>query len=374
MKKKIVVFEVIGLAVLTMITGCKPKMKEQIERVIPVEVYVAGPDSISSFIKLTGGIEAQNDAFVYSKISEKLISLNVKSGDYVKAGQILGAQYNKSSLQGKLVAEASMKSAQIQLKTREDDFIRMKNLLAKNAITKQQFDQAKSQFDIAQATYEQASASMEQADVQYENAILRAPFEGQVGMVYYDVNEMIPAGQQVIKIVNANTVKAKLRVPAVDIRKITTGQQVTAYFPSMPDTQFTGTVYRIDQAVDPMTRTLEIEIRLKNEGNFLKSGLFGEFRIETAKHTGTIVVSEMTVMTRTEIITNEKGIQSENPDYYVYLIKNGKADKKSIIPGLVSGGFIELAKGINFGDSIIVAGQNIVKNGDSLKIVTKTER
>lgn len=374
MNGKKIVFEVISLAVLTSVMGCKQKKQEQVERVVPVEVYIAKPDSISSYVKLTGGIEAQNDAFVYSKVSEKLINVNVKSGDVVKAGQILAVQYNKSALQGKLVAEASLKSAQIQLKSRKDDFVRMTNLLAKNAITRQQFDQAKSQFDVAQATFEQASAAMEQADVQYENAILRAPFDGRVGMVYYEVNEMVPAGQQVIKIVNANTVKAKLRLPAVDIRKISIGQQVLAYFPSSPDTQFSGTVYRIDEAVDPLTRTLEVEIRLKNENNALKSGLFGEFMIEIAKKKNAVVVSELTVMTRTEIITNEKGIQTELPDYYVYLIKNGKAEKKSVRTGIVSGGFIEINKGISFGDSIIVTGQNIVKGGDTVRIVNGTER
>ncbi len=368
------IFTLIVLSLSVMIIGCKKKKMEEVERVIPVEVYVAAPDSISSYIKLTGGIEAQNDAFVYSKTSEKLTSVNVKPGDRVTAGQILAVQYNKAALQGKLLAEASLKSAKIQLQSKLDDFNRMKNLLAKNAISKQQFDLAKSQYDIAQAALEQASAAMEQADVQYENTILRAPFDGRVGMVYFEVNEMVAAGQQVIKIVNANTVKAKLRVPAVDMHKISVGQKVNASFPSLPDTQFSGTVEKIDEAIDPMTRTLEIEVRLNNQNNLLKSGLFGEFLVQTSKRTGTVVVSEMTVMTYTQVLTDEKGIQTEKPDYFVYVVKKGRAVKRSITPGLLSGGFIELAQGANFGDSIIVAGQNIVKDGDSLRVVNKAGR
>lgn len=373
MKKKSSVFTMIVLASV-MIIGCKKKKMEEIQRVIPVEVYVAAPDSISSYIKLTGGIEAQNDAFVYSKVSERLTSVNVKPGDRVKAGQILAVQYNKAALQGKLLAEAALKSAKIQLQTKQDDYNRMKNLLAKNAISKQQFETAKSQYDIAQISLEQAAASLEQANVQYENTILRAPFDGRVGMVYFEVNEMVAAGQQVIKIVNANTVKAKLRVPAVDIQKISVGQQVKASFPSLPDTQFIGTVEKIDEAVDPLTRTLEIEVRLNNQNNLLKSGLFGEFLVQIDRRTRTVVVSEMTVMTQTSIITDEKGIQTEKHDYYIYTINKGRALKKSITPGLLSGGFIELAQGANFGDSIIVAGQNILKNGDSVRVVTKAGR
>lgn len=367
-------FTFIVLALSVMIIGCKKKKKEEVERIIPVEVYVAAPDSISSYIKLTGGIEAQNDAFVYSKTSEKLTSVNVKPGDRVKAGQILAVQYNKAALQGKLLAEASLKSAKIQLQSKQDDFNRMKNLLAKNAISKQQYDLAKSQYDVAQVALEQAAAAMEQADVQYENTILRAPFDGRVGMVYFEVNEMVAAGQQVIKIVNANTVKAKLRVPAVDIQKISVGQHVKASFPSLPDTQFIGTVEKIDEAVDPLTRTLEIEVRLNNQNNLLKSGLFGEFLVQTDRRTASVVVSEMTVMTQTSIATDEKGIQTEKHDYYIYTVNKGRALKKSIAPGLFSDGFMELAQGANFGDSIIVAGQNILKDGDSVRVVSKAGR
>ncbi len=374
MKMKSLVGRVACLTGLALVVGCAPKRPEMAERVVPVEVYVAKPDTISRFISLTGGIEAQNDAAVFSKVAEKLVSLNVKPGDRVRAGQILAVQYNAAALQGKRVAEASHKSASIQLQSRKDDFVRMENLFEKNAVTRQQFDQAKSQFDIAQASFEQSQAAVEQATVQYENAILRAPFEGKVATVYFDVNEMVPAGQQVVKIINASNVKAKLKVPAVDIAKIREGQSVIAAFPSLPDTQFTGVVYRIDEAIDPLTQTLEVEVRLPNENNVLRSGMFGEFRIETDKRTETVVVGEMTVMTRTEIITNEKGIQTERPDYYVFLVKNGKAEKKSVAPGIFSSGFIELSEGVNRGDSIIVVGQNIVKEGDSLRIVNKAEQ
>lgn len=373
MNKKTVVGGILCLTTLILINGCTPKKPAEVERIIPVEVYVAKPDSISSYIRLTGGIEAQNDAVVYSKVPEKLISLNVKPGSRVKAGQVLGVQYNQGLLQGKRAAEAALKSAEISVRTLKDDFTRMENLFAKNAVSKQQFDQTKSKYDIAQASYEQAKASVEQATVQFENAILRAPFDGIVANIYFDLNEMIPAGQPVVKIVNADNIKAKIKVPSTDISKLSTGKNVIASFPSFPDTVFTGTVYRIDEAVDPLTRTLEVEVRLSNKNNLLKSGLFGEFRIETQKNTDAVVVSEMTILSRTVINTDEKGIQTTHPDYYLFLIKNGKAKRVSIIPGVISGGFIEVSDGVSFGDSIIIAGQNIVNDEDSIRVVNRTE-
>lgn len=361
-------------AVLSLLTGCKPPVRDTVQRVVPVKVYVAMPDTISSYVTLTGGIEARNDAFVYSKTSEKLVSLQVKQGDGVTAGQVLATQYNESALQGRTVAAAALKSAEIQVQTGSDDFRRMEKLLEKKAVTKQQYDQAKSRFDIAQASHEQAKAALEQANVLYENAILRAPFNGRVAMIYFDVNEMVPAGQQVIKIVDAHTVKAKLNVPSVDMGKFGEGCAVVATFPSLPDTQFTGIVYRMDEAVDPATRTLTAEVRIDNGGGVLTSGLFGEFRIETAKRRGVVVVSEMTVMSTTQISTDEKGVQHEIPGYHVFIARGGKAVKKEVVPGIVSGGMTELSRGVAFGDSIVVVGQNVLKEGNAVRIVNGTER
>jgi RND family efflux transporter MFP subunit len=374
MNKKTILKEFICLGVIVLISGCKPHKPPQLQRVLPVRVFEVQPDSISEYITLTGSIEAQNDAVVYSKISEKLISLQVKTGDLVTAGQILGTQYHQAALQGKTVAAAALKSAQIQLQTSGNDFNRMKNLYDKKAISNQQFDQSKSQYDIAQATYEQAQASLEQATVQVENAILRAPFDGKVATVNYEVNQMINQGQPVIHIINAHTVKAKLKVPSIDIGKIVIGKNVTAAFPSLPDTQFTGIVYRMDESIDPLTRSLSVEVRLSNTGNLLRSGQFGEFRVETARHTATVVVSEMTLMTRTEITTNALGIQTEKPEYYIYLVSSGKAQRRSVTPGIISGGLVELTSGASFGDSIIVVGQNTVKEGDTLNVINRTEQ
>ncbi|NLE02754.1 MAG: efflux RND transporter periplasmic adaptor subunit [Fibrobacter sp.] len=374
MNKKNFLIKTTCLVTLALTAGCKPRVAPQEQRIPPVRVFEAQPDSISSYITLTGSIEAQNDAVVYSKISEKLISLHVKPGDRVTAGQVLGTQYHQSALQGKSVAAAALKSAQIQLQTTSNDYNRMKNLYDKKAISRQQYDQSKSQYDLAQATFEQAQASLEQATVQVENAILRAPFDGKVASINFEINQMVNQGQPVLQIINAQAVKAKLNVPSGDINKITIGKKVTAVFPALPDTLFTGEVIRMNEAIDPLNRSLGMEVRLSNSGNLLRSGMFGEFRVETAKHTETIVVSEMTVMTSMQITTDAMGIQTEKPEYYIFLVKDGKAHRRSITQGIVSGGLIELTSGVSFGDSIIISGQNTVKDGDTLNVINRTER
>ena len=371
---KITATVITGCLSVLVISGCKPPQREEVKRIIPVRVYVAQPDTITATIALAGGIEAENDAFVCSKVTERLTALAVKPGDRVQAGQLLAEQYNRSALEGKAVAAAALRSAEVQVMSRRDDFTRMTNLYGKKAVTRQQYDQAKTQLDVAEATREQAAAALEQAVVQYENTILRAPFSGRIATVYFDLNETVGAGLQVIKIINAHSVKAKLQLPSVDIGKVAAGRRVTARFPSIPDTQFTGTVSRMDEAVDPSTRTLTAEVLLENRGDLLKSGMFGEFSIETERRTDAVVVNELTVLNRTQIITDKRGFQTERPEYYLYVAGNGTAHRRTVTSGIVAGGNIEIVDGIAFGDSIIVAGQNIVKDGDAIRIVNRTER
>jgi membrane fusion protein, multidrug efflux system len=369
MIKESVCFGVAVFTALVCFTGCKPPPREEVKRIVPVRVYVAQPDTITATVFLTGGVEAGNDAIVFSKVTERLTTLKVKPGDRVRAGQLLAEQYNRGALEGKTVAAAALKSAEVQVKARRDDFTRMSNLLDKKAVTRQQYDQSKTQLEIAEATREQAAAVLEQAVVQYENTILRAPFSGRIAAVWFDLNETVPAGRQVIKIINAHSIKAKLNIPSVDIDRITVGKGVTARFPSIPDRKFTGTISRMDEALDPTTRTLRAEVTLENKENLLKSGMFGEFTIETKRHADAVVVNELTVLNRTRIVTDERGFQTEQPEYYIYIIANGTALKKTVTPGIVAGGSTEIVNGVTFGDSIIVAGQNIVKDGDAIRIV-----
>lgn len=349
--------------------GCNSKSEDAVEKSVPVKVYVAKAESISNFLKLTGGLEAENDADVYSKTSEKLDKILVSPGQKVKAEQVLAIQYNKSLEENVTQAEAALKSAESQLNVNKNNYERMQRLLSQNAISQQQFDQYQVQFDAAEAGLTQARAGLEVAKEQYNNSLIKAPFNGTVAMVYYDLGQMVYAGQPVVKIVDAAHVKVKLNVPEIEVPNIKMNQIVSASFPGNRDITYSGFINKIDKAINQRSRTLEVEAIINNENNSLKSGQFGEFMIETEKHDNTIVVSDMTVMTQTEVKSTEKGEQKQIKKYFVYLIKDGRAKRVNIKPGLSSNGSIEIADGLSLGDSIIVVGQNNIKDGDLVKVV-----
>jgi len=358
------------LLLIFLFIGCQPGDEAEEEREVPVKVFVIKPASISKSIKLTGAISSTEDVILYSKISEKLESINVKAGESVKEGQILAVQYNELLKQGVDAAEASLKNAQAQVNLVIQEFERSERLYKQNAVSQQQYDQILTQKQAAEAGLEQASAMMKQAKEQYQNSFIKAPFSGTVAAVYYEVNQMVPAGQPVIHLIGSGGMKAKLKVTAKDIPYIKQGLKTIIKFPSIPDTEFSGVVSSINKAVDAFTKSLEIEVQLNEKDARLKSGLFGEFYIEVTAKENTVVIPENALSRQTEVIIDrDKGIQTPVRKHYVFVVKESRAELIEVEPGISSNGRIEITSGMNNGDTLIIVGQNIVDEGQKVKVI-----
>jgi len=366
---KTTIIILIMLSMLIIFSGCDQDKKDEKKTAIPVMIYTATPDNISRYIKLTGGLEADTDLDLYSMSSEKIKKINVTEGDLVKKGELLIEQENEMFLQGMKVAEAAVNSATAQAELAEKDYERMESLLKDEAITQQQFDQVEMQFRAAQAGLQLANAQHEQAKQQLEYSRIYAPADGKIAMIYFRQNQMVPAGVPVIKLVNTRKMTARILAPEIDMNSIVLNQKVVAHFSPYPDVDFVGKVTSIDSAIDPLTRTLELEVLLDNDSDKLRSGLFGEFLLVTDYKENTIVLSDQAIMTRTKLRIDKDGKQITDKEYYVFLEIDNKAVMTTIETGIHSRGRLEISAGINFGDRVIVVGQNIVKDGDEVKLV-----
>lgn len=367
MYKNLLTLLIIGILFLS---SCKTEDDVQVEKSIPVNIYKIQPDTISRYIKLTGSITGENDAIVYSKISEKLDRIYVKPGQKVNNDEVLAEQYNALLEQSVELAKAALKTAQAQYELVSQDYERMGELYKQKAVSPQQYDQAETQKKTAEAGLEQAKLQLEQANENYQNSFIKAPFRGIVGAVFFEENQMVPAGQPVVQIVNTNVMKSKLQLSSKDISDVSIGLPVLVKFPSIPGKEYKGKVININHAVNKLSNLLEIEVQLINPDNKIKSGIFGEFLIETATKKGTIVLPENSLMQRTEIIVDKKtGVRETMKKYFVFAVENGYSKLKEVKTGINSDGRIEILKGLENADTVIVIGQNVVRDGQKVKIV-----
>ncbi|MFZ1289634.1 MAG: efflux RND transporter periplasmic adaptor subunit [Melioribacteraceae bacterium] len=363
-------FLISTMFLILIITSCDEETKQKSEKIVPVKVFTVKLDNIENFLKTTGTITAGEDVIVYSKVSEKIINVFVKPGDRISQGQTIAIQYNAVFKQNVDAAETAVKSAQSQFNLAQIDFTRMKNLFDQKAISSQQFDQIKTQYESAELGLQAAKVQLQQAKEQFDNSYIKSPFNGTVASIYFEQNQMAAAGLPVAQIINSNSMKAKVKIPSTEIVGVYKGQSVSIKFPSIPNKFYEGIVSEIDQAVNPISKNLQVEISLRKPDALIKSGMFGEFFIKTSLKENSIIVPENSIQSRTEVkIDRETGIQKSIKKYFVYIIKEGKADLIEVKTGISSDGRIEILSGLNVGDTIVVVGQNIVKTGDKVKII-----
>ncbi len=350
--------------------ACQKNNETVSEDVIPVRVYKLHPDSISTYLDITGNLEAENDAQVFSMVSERVTKIRKRAGSPVKKDEVIAVMENRIWREGMNQAEASLKSMEARFEQIRQDFERYRKLFQEKAVSEQQWEQMRSAMQEGEANLARLKAAYAQAQEQFENTFIKAPFKGVVGTLYFDEGEMVPAGQPVAKIINTNLMRTKLYVPDIHLRKISSGQMVYASFPSLEDQVFIGRINRIDPAIDPLSRTAEVEAVFQNDRKILKSGMFGIFNIEIEKKQNTLVVPDNALLNNTRIqVDRETGSTRTVKTYFVYVARNDTAQATPVKIGIESKGEVEITSGLKNDDLVIVVGQKIVKDGSPIEII-----
>ncbi len=356
--------------IIIIAAGCTKKNEEDVEKAVPVKIYKVKAGDISKYIRVTGSVTAEEDVIVYSKVAERVEKIYAKPGQRVTKNQVLAVQKNEILKQGLEIAHSAFKTAEAQAKLAVQDFKRMDKLFSERAISRQQFDQIKTGKETAEHTLDQAKSGYEQAKEQYENSFIKAPFDGVVAAVYVEENQMINMGQPVVQVLSSSKMKSKVNLTGQDIQNVKAGQKVVIKFPTIPGEEFTGRIEKINSAIDQMSKSLEVEVAFFKSDNRLKSGMFGEFFIETQNHSNSLVVPETALLTQTEVkISKETGLQNPVKKYFLFVVENRSAKLKEVKTGITSDGQVEITNGLNTGDSIVIVGQNIVKEGQSVNVI-----
>ncbi len=349
--------------------GCKSHKNASNEKSIPVRVLELHPDSISSYVEITGSLEAGKDALVLSKTSERLESILKPAGSSVRKNDIIARLKNSMLKQSLLQAQAGLNSAKARFANVKSDFERYQKLFKAKAISVQQWQKIKSAMEEAEAGLQQMQAAFAQAKERYEDSFIKAPFSGIVGSIYYDVGQMVPMGRPVAKIINPRLMKAKLYVPDLYFKKFKIDQEVQAQFPAIPKKTFKGRIVRVDPAIDPMSRTFLTEVVLENKNQDLTSGLYGVFKINIASAHQTLIVPDNAILTRTEVKVDKRTGQTYSvKKYFVFTVENNRAKLRPIQKGLAYGNRVQIVKGLKAGDQVIVVGQFTVKEGQKVHI------
>lgn len=329
--------------------------------------------TLSSRIVQNMQVDAVERVELLPRVTGRLLALHVKQGDRVKKGQVVATLEHEqqdalilSTIAQAASARADTEKARAEMLNAKTDLDRYSRLVKEGFSTQQQYDAIQTEYTSAEASYRAALAKERQYEAEEKRMksekndyIIRAPIDGIVLNDYsLTAGAMISPSSPILDIADPRMLKATLRVPELKIFSVAVGMPVTLRFDALPGESFGGSVTRIDQYVDPATRTSSVEIVLDNEkqaGGRLRPGMFGQAAIVEKSFAGTLTVPE-------------GALHASETGLYVYVVADGKAAQREVATGIQDGGRVQILGGLAEGDEVITFGGNNLRDGEAVTV------
>ena len=261
----------------------------------------------------------------------------VDVGDTVTEGQVLAK-----------LDDTTLKQLEIQLATTQDTYDRLKPVHTAGGVSEQQFVQTENTLNTLK----------EQLDQLRKNTVITSPISGIVTARNFEVGDLF-ASMPLFHIMQVDKLKVKVYISERYFPNVKIGQSVDISTDIYPGKVFTANVSRINKAIDPSTRTFEVEVTIPNNDDKYKlaPGM-------SAK--ATFVMSQ-----RNSVIVPAVAVQKQtgSADRFVFVIKDGVADYRFVKDGLRVGEFIEILDGVEAGEVVATTGLVRLLDGKRVNVV-----
>jgi membrane fusion protein (multidrug efflux system) len=304
-----------------------------------VEVVVATKRVLQDKVVSTGTILPNESVNVTSEVSAVITGIHFKEGSQVVKGTTL-VTLNDAELR------AHLQQLYHKKKLAELDEKRKKELLAREAISRQEYDIAETELSTLTAQIAQIKATIDKYTI-------KAPFSGTVGIRQVSEGSYVSPNVVITQIADFNTVKIEFAVAAKYANQIFKGQNIR-FTVENSNKEYQAKVYATATQIDEATRTITVRAICSNDKKELIPGAFANV---------TLILSEQEKLTiPTQALVPEMG------GYKVYVVNNQKAAEKKVKTGIRTEKDIEIVVGIEEGDSVITAGLMNMRDGVPVKI------
>ncbi len=222
-----------------------------------------------SAAEFTGVIHARTESDLGFRVPGKIIEKLVNAGAHVKRGQAL-MRLDPTDL--RLVAKAAraaVEAARAQNQRALADELRLRKLVAINAVSVQEYDQAKAAADATTAQLNSALDDAGQRENQVGYAVLRAEADGVIMAVPADVGQVVGAGSVVVRLAHDGAREAVVDLPEGDAQLARSKAVASLY--ADPGRTFPAKLRELSAMADPLTRTYQARYTLGGAGRALRS-------------------------------------------------------------------------------------------------------
>ena len=324
-----------------------------------VRVTTIAKQEFSRTLQIPATIQAIRSAVLVPKVPGRISDISVRIGDSVKQGDLLLALEKSDYLAGFQEAKASKELAQLQAEQAAIHFSRFEALRKEGAITSVQLEEASVNSKLAESQALRASAGFDVAKNRLQDTELRAPFSGIIIARNVEIGEIMggPAQRPPLMLADLQRVRFIADVGETDIGSIQQDQSASLIL--FGDTVLEVTIERINNAVDPVINTIQIEGTLDNTERNLRHGQSATLSVELKERT-------QVSLARSALLSRNAG----KAEVFV-LRKDNTIEKRIVSYGRSDSGNVPILSGLSQGEKVLISGHTRLNDGDDVVVVTQ---
>lgn len=305
-------------------------------RVAPVETaeFITAVDAL-------GTTSARESVAVTSQVTDIVRSIDFEDGQEVTAGQVLVRL-------GGGEEPAKLSEARVNLDRQRRELARIEGLVAQNLVPAQNLDTQRS-------LVREAEAQVEAASARAGERVIRAPFDGVLGLRRVSTGALVTPGTLITTLDDIRVVHLDFTIPETFIAAIADGQEIEATTRAFPGRVFSGRVAQIDTRVDPVTRAVTVRARIPNEDGRLRPGMLLTVRLISERVRSLSIPESALVPLRDE--------------QFVFVVKeDDTVERRAVTIGRRDPGRVEILAGLEAGERVVIEGHLRVRPGGEVTV------
>lgn len=200
--------------------------------------------------------------------------------------------------------------------------------------------------------------------VVYNDNPVKAPISGRITSLPVTVGSTVSQSSSVAKVARTDELEIRINIAERFISRISNGQKATVTFDAYPSVEFTAKIFEVSPVLDTATRTMGVKLRLNPPDSRVKVGMYGRVKLVTESVKNAIVLPTSALVTR------------DGKDY-VFVVTTPKSGDnaaavsiKPVTRGISVDNQVEITKGLEAGDEVVIKGQTLLNDGAKINIVS----
>ena len=345
----------VAVTAVTLLSSCNRVEEAKAPEIRPVRAIKIETRAAGDMVTLTGTVQAQTEINLSFRVDGRITERNVNVGDTVRPGQViarLDPQNEESTLQS---ARAQLTAARARQSEARNNFLRMKDLVSDNSVSRAAFEQSESALKTADSQVEATQTQVTLAQNRLGYTRLVSDVAGVVTVASAEPGEVVGPGRPIVQVAREGSRDAVFDVPARAKAAGVANGQFTVQLVSDPKVTATGTIREVAPRADPVTGTFRVRVKLNNPPPAMRLGATVTGRMQLA--TAPAIEVPPSAVVRAD---NRAAVWVIDPKSNVVALRN--IEIRSSDPNRV-----EVAAGLNAGDLVVTAGVQALRPGQQVR-------